>query len=261
MQVSRECRVPQAEAVLQYGFVTIFVSSFPLAPIFALLNNIFEMRLDAYKLLSHFRRPIPQRVKDIGVWFKILDSIGKLAVITNAFIIAFTSNFIPELVYRYVVSDGKSLDGFLDYSLSTFQVAEYPPQYRSPDSEAPDYCRYPDYRQPPDGPDRYRYTPIYWHILAARLAFVVVFELGCWSPSLFKASISPSRGGGYHGCPSHSLSSAWPGKGSLRCSWLLSTVPLDDLQEELALILVLHQAEVEGLEQRHPSLRRVVGDV
>ncbi|KAG0713646.1 Anoctamin-2 [Chionoecetes opilio] len=149
MQVSRECRVPQAEAD---------------AP-------------GAYKLLSHFRRPIPQRVKDIGVWFKILDSIGKLAVITNAFIIAFTSNFIPELVYRYVVSDGKSLDGFLDYSLSTFQVAEYPPQYRSPDSEAPDYCRYPDYRQPPDGPDRYRYTPIYWHILAARLAFVVVFEV------------------------------------------------------------------------------------
>ncbi|MPC77228.1 Anoctamin-1 [Portunus trituberculatus] len=41
------------------------------------------MRLDANKLLSHFRRPIPQRVKDIGVWFKILDSIGKLAVITN----------------------------------------------------------------------------------------------------------------------------------------------------------------------------------
>ncbi|KAG0722183.1 Anoctamin-1 [Chionoecetes opilio] len=129
------------EMVLQYGFVTIFVSSFPLAPLFAFLNNIFEMRLDARKLLSHFRRPIPQRVKDIGVWFKILDSIGKLAVITNAFIIAFTSNFIPELVYRYVVSDSKSLDGFLDYSLSTFQVADYPPQYRSPDSEAPDFCR------------------------------------------------------------------------------------------------------------------------
>ena len=40
------------------------------------------------------------------------------------------------------------------------------------------YCfRYPDYRQPPDGPSPYDYSPIYWHILAARLAFVVVFEV------------------------------------------------------------------------------------
>lgn len=69
--------------VLQYGFVTIFVAAFPLAPFFALLNNIFEMRLDAKKLLTYYRRPVTQRVRDIGVWFKILNSIGKLAVITN----------------------------------------------------------------------------------------------------------------------------------------------------------------------------------
>ncbi|KAG7162622.1 Anoctamin-5-like 2 [Homarus americanus] len=105
-----------ARTLLQYGFVTIFVSSFPLAPFFAFLNNVFEMRLDAKKLLTHFRRPIPQRVKDIGIWFKILDSIGKFA----AFIIAFTSNFIPELVYRHVVSDNNSLEGFLNHSLAYF---------------------------------------------------------------------------------------------------------------------------------------------
>lgn len=69
--------------VLQYGFVTIFVSAFPLAPFFALLNNVFETRLDAKKLLTHHRRPVSQRVKDIGVWYRILDSIGKLSVITN----------------------------------------------------------------------------------------------------------------------------------------------------------------------------------
>ena len=31
------------EMVIQYGFVTIFVSAFPLAPFFALLNNIIEV--------------------------------------------------------------------------------------------------------------------------------------------------------------------------------------------------------------------------
>lgn len=70
-------------AVLQYGFVTIFVAAFPLAPFFALLNNILEMRLDAKKLLTMYRRPVSQRVRDIGVWYRILDSIGKLSVVTN----------------------------------------------------------------------------------------------------------------------------------------------------------------------------------
>jgi hypothetical protein len=68
---------------LQYGFITIFVAAFPLAPLFALLNNILEMRLDAKKLLVYYRRPVGQRVKDIGVWYGILDSVGKLAVISN----------------------------------------------------------------------------------------------------------------------------------------------------------------------------------
>lgn len=71
------------EMVLQYGFVTIFVAAFPLAPFFALLNNILEMRLDAKKLLTHHKRPVSQRVRDIGVWYRILDCIGKLSVITN----------------------------------------------------------------------------------------------------------------------------------------------------------------------------------
>ena len=69
--------------VLQYGFVTIFVAAFPLAPLFALLNNILEMRLDARKILTLHRRPVSQRVKDIGVWYNILECLGRLSVITN----------------------------------------------------------------------------------------------------------------------------------------------------------------------------------
>jgi anoctamin-1 len=41
--------------VLQYGFVKIFVAAFPLAPFFALLNNMLEMRLDEKKLVTYFR--------------------------------------------------------------------------------------------------------------------------------------------------------------------------------------------------------------
>lgn len=52
--------------VIQFGMVTLFVASFPLAPLFALLNNIIEIRLDAKKFVTELRRPIAVRAKDIG---------------------------------------------------------------------------------------------------------------------------------------------------------------------------------------------------
>lgn len=46
--------------------MTLFVASFPLAPLFALLNNIIEIRLDAKKFVTELRRPVAARAKDIG---------------------------------------------------------------------------------------------------------------------------------------------------------------------------------------------------
>jgi len=170
------------EMVLQYGFVTIFVAAFPLAPLFALLNNIFEMRLDAKKLISYYRRPVGSRVRDIGVWYGIMDSIGKLAVISNAFIIAFTSNFIPKMVYKYGLVDenpGRTLDGFLEHSLAYFNTSES--GFAKPfDSSFPEVnvCRYQEYRGNYTLPlgERYKRTSHYWKVWMARMAFVVVFE-------------------------------------------------------------------------------------
>jgi len=69
--------------VLQYGFVTMFVAAFPLAPLFALLNNVAEIRLDAYKMLTQARRPLAERVADIGAWYGILQCITYTAVVSN----------------------------------------------------------------------------------------------------------------------------------------------------------------------------------
>uniref|UniRef100_A0AC35F864 Anoctamin n=1 Tax=Panagrolaimus sp. PS1159 TaxID=55785 RepID=A0AC35F864_9BILA len=85
------------EMVLQFGFVTLFVAALPLAPLFALINNILEIRLDAYKMLVTTRKPIPAHAKNIGIWRTILEIMSTLAVLCNAFVIAFTSDFIPKL--------------------------------------------------------------------------------------------------------------------------------------------------------------------
>lgn len=70
-------------AVIQYGFITLFVAAFPLAPLFALLNNICEIRLDAYKMTAQARRPVAEKAQDIGAWFWILRVITYCAVIFN----------------------------------------------------------------------------------------------------------------------------------------------------------------------------------
>ena len=126
------------EMIIQYGFVTLFVAAFPLAPLFALINNIAEIRLDAYKMVSQSRRPLAERVEDIGAWFGILKIITYIAVVSNvseksldkfltkkfilncskAFVIAYTSDFIPRSVYKFVYAVNHDLHGYIDHSLS-----------------------------------------------------------------------------------------------------------------------------------------------
>lgn len=54
--------------VIQYGFTTIFVAAFPLAPLLALFSNLVEIRLDAIKMVRLQRRLVPRKAKDIGQW-------------------------------------------------------------------------------------------------------------------------------------------------------------------------------------------------
>ncbi|KAF9409128.1 Anoctamin-7 [Podila epigama] len=88
------------ELVIQFGFCTLFVTAFPIAPIFALINNILEIRVDAYKLLTQHRRPIAQAAQDIGSWGYILALITHISVLTNATLIAFQSNWMETNVFN-----------------------------------------------------------------------------------------------------------------------------------------------------------------
>ncbi|XP_045457946.1 anoctamin-4-like [Melitaea cinxia] len=165
------------EMILQYGFVTLFVAAFPLAPLFALLNNIAEIRLDAYKMVTQARRPLAERVEDIGAWYGILRGITYAAVVSNAFVIAYTSDFIPRMVYKYVYSPDNTLAGYIDHSLSLFNTSDYREEWGADENEVdPAVCAYRGYRNPPQHSDPYGLSPHYWHVFAARLAFVVVFE-------------------------------------------------------------------------------------
>ncbi|KAM7366916.1 hypothetical protein PAMP_014852 [Pampus punctatissimus] len=166
------------EMIIQFGFVSLFVASFPLAPLFALLNNVIEIRLDAKKFVTELRRPVAARAKDIGIWYNILSGMGKFSVIINAFVISFTSDFIPRLVYQYMYSHTGTMHGFIDHTLSYFNVSNFKHGTAPQNSDHGDItvCRYKDYREPPWSPDAYQFSKQYWSVLAARLAFVILFQ-------------------------------------------------------------------------------------
>ncbi|KAL4648376.1 anoctamin-7-like [Arapaima gigas] len=159
------------EMVLQFGFITIFVAAFPLAPLFALLNNWVEVRLDAHKFVCEYRRPVAERAQNMGVWFNILEALSHLSVIVNAFLIAFTSDFLPRLLYQYKFDN--NLRGYVNFSL-----AYAPPSYSSPsfvsvnDTHVSNStCRYKAFRD-----SNGKFTLFYWELLAVRLGFIIAFE-------------------------------------------------------------------------------------
>ncbi|XP_057612456.1 anoctamin-5 [Chionomys nivalis] len=166
------------ETVIQFGFVTLFVASFPLAPLFALINNIMEIRVDAWKLTTQYRRPVAAKAHSIGVWQDILYGMAIISIATNAFIVAFTSDIIPRLVYFYAYSSNSTepLSGYVNNSLSVFLIADFPNNTAPMEKKDFTTCRYRDYRNPPDHENKYVHNMQFWHVLAAKMAFIIVME-------------------------------------------------------------------------------------
>ncbi|KAI7816372.1 calcium-activated chloride channel-domain-containing protein [Gamsiella multidivaricata] len=116
------------ELVIQFGFCTLFVTAFPIAPIFALLNNVLERRVDAYKLLTQHRRPIAQHTQDIGSWSIILMLLTHVSVLTNALLIAFRSKWMENNVFMklpWVAQSGDNMYALLAVRLLFIFIFEH----------------------------------------------------------------------------------------------------------------------------------------
>ncbi|KAL6738838.1 hypothetical protein Aduo_012340 [Ancylostoma duodenale] len=61
------------EMFIQFGYVLLFSPAFPLAALCAVVNNVVEIRVDAFKLCNTVQRPFGRQVKDIGAWQKAME--------------------------------------------------------------------------------------------------------------------------------------------------------------------------------------------
>nr|CAD7426312.1 unnamed protein product [Timema monikensis] len=159
------------EMVIQYGFVTLFVAAFPIAPLLALINNIFEIRIDANKFLTGMRRPLARNQCCLGAWDYVIQFITYLSVLTNACVIGFTSDFVPRLVY--ILEYREDQVGYAESSMSVYPVDKLPRFVLEADFET---CLYPGSRYPAGHSQEFQHTLDFWQELAAKLAFVVIFE-------------------------------------------------------------------------------------
>ena len=90
------------------------------------------------------------------------------------------------MVYQYKYSPDHTLNGYLNFTLSYFDPKHFETQGDGGDNNIlspkdiihPKHCRYRDFRHPPWESEEkvYQETDAFWHVLAARLAFVVVFQ-------------------------------------------------------------------------------------
>ncbi|XP_016111778.1 anoctamin-5-like [Sinocyclocheilus grahami] len=108
---------------------------------------------------------------------------------------------IPRLVYKYAYHLGSesTMEGYINNSLSVFNISKFQPENRPDDGENPDWfyssnittCRYRDYRYPPGHEKQYTHTMQFWHILAAKLAFIIIMEHVVFVVKFFVAWLIP----------------------------------------------------------------------
>lgn len=82
-----------AELTMQFGYVTMFITAYPLATILAFVNNYVEMRVDAWKMCAFLKRPEPRGADNIGTWYFVLEIISFSAVLVNSALVASTGTF------------------------------------------------------------------------------------------------------------------------------------------------------------------------
>jgi len=117
------------EMVVQFGYVTLFASAFPLCSIITIVFLFIEARSDMFKLLYLCRRPIVHRVNNIGVWSKVLMCMMVLSMITNCFLFGFASEqlatWAPEMYETYSDGDQWIKPGYGRYVVGIVFCAEH----------------------------------------------------------------------------------------------------------------------------------------
>lgn len=106
MEVYENTFYDYLEMVIQFGYVCFFGWVWPLAPLFALLNNVIELRSDVFKLYTSTRRPGARSYTGIGQWMRVLQIFTLIGVVSNLYHAAFQQEVhLPSIFYSVIDQD------------------------------------------------------------------------------------------------------------------------------------------------------------
>ncbi|CAH0564845.1 unnamed protein product [Brassicogethes aeneus] len=161
--IAHEC----LDIVSEYGFVTFFISSFPLAPLCGFFTNILHLRINAYKTITLYRRPNARKVPKLVCFSKLLQVTTYFGIIANAAMIAFNSDFVPKEIFRMYYN--ASLEGISEQQFSKIDTSKVYSYYDYKVDE--EICYYNDIRD-----ENQKKNLEYWWILAIRFAALLAIE-------------------------------------------------------------------------------------
>ncbi|KAM6973471.1 anoctamin-10 [Aplochiton taeniatus] len=75
------------ELLVQFGYLSLFSCVYPPTAILLLLNNLTEIRGDAFKICRLFRKTFSAPVADMGVWQTAFEILSFVSVISNCWLL------------------------------------------------------------------------------------------------------------------------------------------------------------------------------
>jgi hypothetical protein len=101
------------EAMVQFGFLTLFSNAFTIAPLFSLLTNLLEIKIKLDSAGKYSRRGKADGGSGIGIWSQIMEFLSFLAIPVNIAILFFCGH------------NGNSTEGAIWESLQKTNVDPY----------------------------------------------------------------------------------------------------------------------------------------
>lgn len=75
------------ELLVQFGYLSLFSCVYPLTAVLLLINNLTEIRSDAYKICKLFRKPFSPPAADMGVWQLAFEVLSFVSVVSNCWLL------------------------------------------------------------------------------------------------------------------------------------------------------------------------------
>lgn len=92
-----------ADSVVQFGFVNWYTMALPVLGLFALFENMFKLRMEAWKLCVYTRRPHVLLGEDMRMWSSLMDMMAFAGCINSVAVLVFTSSSFNEFTFTHKV--------------------------------------------------------------------------------------------------------------------------------------------------------------